>query len=107
MGGKLTNRMIEDLNNAVNGKSKYKMTYYSGHDLTLLEVMGTLGVPLDTTPGYASNLEMELYKDGDIYTVKLRYNGKYVKLPIMDKNNSCSLDALNKYMQSINEKFQK
>ncbi|MDE4967803.1 acid phosphatase, partial [Francisella tularensis subsp. holarctica] len=34
-------------------------------------------------------------------------NGKYVKLPIMDKNNSCSLDALNKYIQSINEKFQK
>ncbi|MDE4992677.1 acid phosphatase, partial [Francisella tularensis subsp. holarctica] len=41
MGGKWTNRMIEDLNNAVNGNSKYKMTYYSGHDLTLLEVMGT------------------------------------------------------------------
>ncbi|APC90753.1 MULTISPECIES: histidine phosphatase family protein [Francisella] len=107
MGAQLTNRMIEDLNNAASGKSKYKMTYYSGHDLTLLEVMGTLGVPLDKAPGYASNLQMELYKDSDVYTVKLRYNGKYVKLPIMDKDNSCTLDALNKYMQQINNKFQK
>lgn len=58
MGGKLTNRMIEDLNNADSSKSKYKMTYYSGYDLTLLEVMGTLVMPLDRVPGYASNLQM-------------------------------------------------
>ena len=62
MGGKLTNRMIEDLNNAASGKSKYKMTYYLGYDLTLLEVMGTLGVPLDRAPGYASNLQMSCMK---------------------------------------------
>ena len=84
------------------------MTYHSGHDLTLLEVMGTLEVPLDRAPGYASNLQMEqLYEDGDVYTVKLRYNGKYVKIPIMDKDNSCTLDSLNKYIQQINNKFQK
>lgn len=62
MGGELTNRIIQDLNNAADGKSKYKMTYYSGHDLTLLEVMGTLGVPLEEAPSYASNLQFELSK---------------------------------------------
>ncbi|AFJ42590.1 histidine-type phosphatase [Francisella noatunensis subsp. orientalis] len=107
MGGELTNRIIEDLNNVADGKSKYKMTYYSGHDLTLLEVMGALGVPLEEAPGYASNLQFELFKDDDIYKVKLRYNGEYVKLPIMDKDDSCTLDALNKYMQNINDKFKK
>lgn len=107
MGGQLTNRIIRDLDKAALGKSKYKMTYYSGHDLTLLEIMGTLGVPLAEAPGYASNLQFELYKDSSNYTVKLRYDGKYVRLPIMNKDDSCTLEALEKYMQGINKKFQK
>ncbi|WP_052399197.1 histidine phosphatase family protein [Candidatus Francisella endociliophora] len=107
LNGELTNKIIDDLQNAADGKANYKMTYYSGHDLTLLGVMGTLGVPLDEAPGYASNMQFELYKDGKNYTVKIRYDGKFVKLPIMGKDNSCSLDALVKYMQDINNKFKK
>jgi acid phosphatase len=106
MGGKITNRIISDLDKAAVGKSKYKMTYYSGHDLTLLEIMGTLGVPLEKAPGYASNLQFELYKNAKNYTVKLRYDGKYVRLPIMNKDDSCTLVALEEYMQGINKKFQ-
>ncbi len=83
------------------------MTYYSGHDLTLLGIMGSLGVPLDKAPGYASHIEFELYKDGKNYTVKIRYDDKYVKLPIMKNNKTCSLTALSDYIQSINEKFKK
>lgn len=64
--------MIEDLNNAASGKPKYKMTYSSGHDLALLEVMSTLGVQLDRAPEYSSNLQMEVYEDGYVYAVKLR-----------------------------------
>ena len=105
LGGQLTNKMLQDLNDAASSKSKYKMTYYSGHDLTLLAVMGTLGVPLQQASGYASNLQLELYKDTDTYTVKLRYDGKYVKLPIMDDNDSCTLQAFTKYMTSINKKY--
>lgn len=105
MGGQLTNKMLQDLQDAASGKSKYKMTYYSGHDLTLLELMGTLGVPLEEAPGYASNLQMELYKGGDTYKVKLRYDGKYIKLPIMDEDKTCTLEALVKYIKGINDKF--
>ena len=105
LGGQLTNKMVQDLNNSSDGKAKYKMTYYSGHDLTLLAVMGTLGAPLQQAYGYASNLQLELYKNSDTYTVKLRYDGKYVKLPIMDNNDSCTLQAFNNYIASINKKF--
>jgi acid phosphatase len=105
LGGQLTNKMLQDLNDAADGKSKYKMTYYSGHDLTLLAVMGTLGVPLQKASGYASNLQLELYKDTDTYIVKLRYDGKYVKLPIMNDDDTCTLKALNKYIDSINKKY--
>ncbi len=86
-------------------KSHYKMTYYYGHDLTLLGIMGTLGIPLDEAPCYTSHIEFELYKDSKRYTVKIRYNGKYVKLPIMDNDESCTLFALNNYMKDINSKF--
>ncbi|MGQ4001853.1 histidine phosphatase family protein [Francisellaceae bacterium CB299] len=105
LNGELTNKIIKDLNDAVSGKSKYKMTYYSGHDLTLLGIMGTLGVPLDEAPGYASHIEFELYKNGKNYIVKIRCDGKYVKLPIMNNDKTCSLTALSYYIQSINEKF--
>jgi hypothetical protein len=105
IGGQLTNRMIQDLKNAATSKSKYKMTYYSGHDITLLEVMGTLGVTLERSSTYASNLQLELYKDGNEYNVKLRYDGKYIKLPIMTDNYTSSLDALTKYISSLNKKF--
>jgi acid phosphatase len=107
LNGELTNKIVQDLNDAVSGKSKYKMTYYSGHDLTLLGIMGTLGVPLNEAPGYASHIEFELYKDDKNYTVKIRYAGKYVKLPIMNNDKTCSLTALNDYMKSINNKHLK
>lgn len=83
------------------------MTYYSGHDLTLLGIMGTLGVPLDESPSYASHIEFELYQDDGNYSVKIRYNDQYIKLPIMDEDDSCTLEALSNYITTINNKFSK
>ncbi len=107
MGAQLVNRIIKNLNDTASDKSKFKMIYYSGHDLTLLQTMGTLGIPLEKAPGYASNMQFELYKGGSEYTVKIRYNGDFIKLPIMNDDNSCTLDALTNYMKSINSKYGK
>lgn len=107
LNGELTNKILGDLISASTGDSKYKMTYYSGHDLTLLGIMDTLGVPLDKAPGYASHIEFELYKDNKNYYVKIRYNGKYIKLPIMNEDDSCTLEALSNYITAINNKFSK
>ncbi|QLE79045.1 histidine-type phosphatase [Francisella sp. Scap27] len=107
LNGELTNKILIDLISASTGDSKYKMTYYSGHDLTLLGIMGTLGVPLDESPSYASHIEFELYQDDGNYSVKIRYNDQYIKLPIMDEDDSCTLEALSNYITTINNKFSK
>ncbi len=107
MGAQLVNKIIKNLKDAATGKTGFKMIYYSGHDLTLLQIMGTLGVSLEKAPGYAANIQFELYKDDAQYSVKIRYNGDFIKLPIMKDDDSCTLDSLVNYMNSINKKFGK
>jgi lysosomal acid phosphatase len=105
-GAELLNAMTKNLENAATKKAPYKLTYYSGHDITLLPLMSLLGVSLDKSPGYASHLQIELYeKNNTSYTVKVRYNGKAVKMPIMNNNNSCSLHTFTQYVEKLNNKY--
>jgi len=106
MGGELFNRIADNIKDAAAEKSKYKLVYYSGHDITILPIMSLLGVPLKNSPGYAANIEYELYKtDASAYIIKIRYNGNYVKLPIMDGKNQCTLEAFMKYVKEVNAKY--
>ena len=105
-GAYLLNTMMENIKDAISKKKPYKMVFYSGHDITLLPIMALLGAPLDETPEYAAHMELELYKiDDAIHTIKLRYNGEYVKLPIMNGEESCTLEALSKHVDELNKKY--
>ena len=106
-GAQLVNLIAKNLNDTVSGKSKYKLIYYSGHDLTLLEIFGTLGTPLKNAPKYAANIQFELYKNNEDYQLKVRYNGEFVKLPMMNENNSCSLKEFTDYVKELNQKYSK
>ena len=77
-GDELLDRMAVSINDMVNGKSTYKLVYYSGHDISRLPVMTLLGKPLQHTPGYAAHMELELYQSDKNYSVKLRYNDSEV-----------------------------
>lgn len=106
MGGELFNRIANNIKDAAAGKFKYKLVYYSGHDITLLPIMSLLGAPLEKSPGYAANIEYELYKtDNSSYIIKIRYDGKYVKLPIMDGKNYCTLETFMNHVKALNEKY--
>ena len=105
-GAELLNLIAQNLKDASTQKAKYKMTYYSGHDITLLPLMSLLGVPLHKASTYASHIQLELYKKGEkSYTIKLRYNGKEIKMPIMKDNNSCSLESFLEYVKELNKKY--
>lgn len=105
MGGELVNTIIKNLKESAEGKYKYKLTYYSGHDITILPVMSLLGSPLKESPGYAANVIIELYKENaSQFYVKVLYNGDYVKLPIMNGKDSCSLSDIEAHISKLNEK---
>ena len=105
-GAELLNLIAKNLKDASTEKAKYKMTYYSGHDITLLPLMSLLGAPLTEASTYASHIQLELYKKGEnSYTVKLRYNGKAVKMPMMKDNDSCTLESFIKYVNELNNKY--
>jgi len=104
-GADLLNTIAKNMSDAVDKKTPYKMTYYSGHDITILPVMGLLGAPLDKSPGYAAHLQLELYKsNNNSYSLKVRYNDKPVKLSIMKDSDSCSLEAFMQLVKKLNKK---
>ncbi len=105
MGGELVNAIVRNLKDSVEKKAKYKLVYYSGHDITILPVMSLLGLPLEESPGYAANVILELYEDGSNYNVKVLYNGEYVKLPVMDGKDYCSIKDLEDHISMLNEKY--
>lgn len=106
MGGELANSIMKNLKDTSEGKAKYKLAYYSGHDITILPLMSLLGTALDESPGYAANVIIELYKDADSqFYVKVLYNGEYVKLPIMNGKESCLLGELEAHISKLNEKY--
>jgi len=106
MGGELLNSIKGNMDDFVNDKQPYKLAYYSGHDITILPIMALLGKPLDTAPGYASNIAIELWKnDNSAYSVKVFYNKDYVKLPVMNSSDSCSYNDFKQLVESVNTKY--
>ncbi|WP_119343201.1 histidine-type phosphatase [Facilibium subflavum] len=85
---------------------RYKLIYYSGHDLTLLAIMGALNLPLKQAPDYASFIQFNIYKHNDQYYIKMRYNGKIVTLNSIQKDKTqISLSAFNYYVKQLNHAF--
>lgn len=106
MGGELLNAIEGNLSDFINGKQPYKLVYYSGHDITILPIMSLLGKPLETAPGYASHILIELYKnDSGSFTVKVVYNYDYQKLPVMNGSDSCSFEDFKKLVEAIDTKY--
>ncbi len=106
MGSELLNAILKNLKDASQNKAKYRLNYYSGHDITILPVMSLLGSPLEESPGYAANIIIELYKDSEAqFYVKVLYNGDYVQLPVMNGKDSCPLSDLEGHISKLNEKY--
>jgi hypothetical protein len=91
--------VLTNMQKAVEGKQPYRFMLYAAHDVTLLPVMSALGVPLDYETPYASNISFELYKDGDAYSVLLRYNGNDVVLPDTGGKPTCTFDQFKLNLQ--------
>ncbi|WP_119343642.1 histidine-type phosphatase [Facilibium subflavum] len=54
---KLLNQINENIQKVKTHDQRYKLIYYSGHDLTLLAIMGALNLPLKQAPDYASFIQ--------------------------------------------------
>ncbi len=92
IGGDLLWDVFTHMQKTIKGKQEYRFILYSGHDSTVLPVMAALGVPLETTPPYASSVCFELYQDRDTYSVKVRFNGSDAALPAAGGKTTCTFD---------------
>jgi lysosomal acid phosphatase len=90
IAGNFLQKVITDMQKAIEGTQEYKFILYSGHDSNILPVMAALGTPLEATPPYASNVCFELYQDKDEYSVKVRYNGEDLALPGAGGRTDCT-----------------
>lgn len=85
-------KLKKDMEDVKAEKQMYKYILYSGHDSSILPVMSALKVPLEMNPPYASHIDFEMYKDGDDYYVRVRFNNKDVELE-GGNGGICKLDA--------------
>ena len=81
-------KLIIDLEKAMTNKQPYKYILYSAHDSTILPVMSAIGLPLEYTPPYASNISFELFNTNNEFFVNIRFNGK--DLYFADSKNKTS-----------------
>jgi acid phosphatase len=82
---------------------------YCAHDSTLLVLLTALGAtnPLTTIPSYASDLNLELFDNGNgHYTVQVMLNGQPVILNCSQKN-SCTLEQLQTLSQEASKQLKK
>ena len=91
MGDQLFTQIKQDLEAAATQKDATKFTLYSGHDITILPLMKLMGKPLMDPPPYAAHMQIELYRTSTGHTVRVRYQGEYIDLPVMI-NGCCSLE---------------
>ena len=52
------------LEQAAEKKSSLKYVLYSAHDSTIMSLLAVMGVPIEATPHYASDLNILLYENG-------------------------------------------
>lgn len=80
------------LSDASQGKSSLKYVLWSGHDSTIMALLGNLSASLTTPVPYAADVNFMLFAEGDNhYTVKVTYNGVPVKIPACHHSNVCTL----------------
>lgn len=78
----LLSQITAHLKQASLEQTKLKFVLYSGHDSTILSLMSAMGIPMDTQPPYASNLNFSLYRTATGENiVKISLNGKNLLLP--------------------------
>ncbi|MBM3856380.1 MAG: histidine phosphatase family protein [Verrucomicrobia bacterium] len=105
--------LLQEINNSFQNATQptqpLRYRLYCGHDSTLLVLMTALGAttPLTTIPPYASDLNLELFDEGNgTYTVQVTLNNQPVILNCSGKN-TCTLDQLKSLSDSASAQLKK
>ncbi|XP_011703471.1 PREDICTED: venom acid phosphatase Acph-1-like [Wasmannia auropunctata] len=79
-GGILLTRIIDDMNEVINGSTKQKINLFSGHDINVAALLYTLNLDIikHQMPEYTSTVLVELHEKNKKYFVKVLY---YLGIP--------------------------
>lgn len=80
MGFSFLNAVDRYFKLAMTKKTSLKYVLFLAHDSTIMSVMNTIGVPLETVPKYASRVNFSLFEDNNHYYVKIYYNDQPVNI---------------------------
>jgi acid phosphatase len=93
MGQAFLQEVVRYFDLASHHKTPLKSVLYFGHDSSIMNVMNTLGAPVDKVPDFASRLNFSLYENNHQFYVTISLNGKPVSVSTC-KGNTCLLSQI-------------
>lgn len=99
-GSSFIQTVVGHFEKAAQGASPLKYALYMGHDSSILAVLHTLEVPLDTYPDFASRLSFRLWKKRNFFEIQITLNEREVFVPACH-GGFCKIDQIKNLLQGI------
>nr|XP_022914304.1 venom acid phosphatase Acph-1-like [Onthophagus taurus] len=82
-GGFILTEIVKSIQSKINDPKLIhrKINLYSGHDFTIANLMGTLGIQLKKSIPYGSYISIELHKINNTYNIKVLYHERSKEHP--------------------------
>ena len=80
-GIKLLRLIDKHIDDVTSGSSKLKYVLFSAHDSTISSLLSAMKAPANVRPHYSSDLNIQLWRDGSSYSVRVALNGEPVNFP--------------------------
>ncbi|XP_043474696.1 venom acid phosphatase Acph-1-like [Leptopilina heterotoma] len=104
-GGMLIRKFVNDILAVKSGELEKKLFLYSGHDITVVAVLKTLGVYFTHVPKFTSAVILELHQIKGDYFIKLVYYlgvpEKTMDLTIPNCKTMCPLEDFIRLVESV------
>ncbi|KAL3289473.1 hypothetical protein HHI36_022896 [Cryptolaemus montrouzieri] len=103
-GGPFVKKVLKNMEDILDNKNSPRFFFYSGHDLTLVNILRTLGFTNEMKPNFAAYLIFELHNTSPA-TVKIFYSNcgwcEEEELIVQKCMEPCTLDNLKKNLDHL------
>ncbi|GJQ72935.1 hypothetical protein Trydic_g1577 [Trypoxylus dichotomus] len=82
--GRLTSKILEDMENRIKNETNYKLALYSGHDITVGQLLTFLKIMYRNHAGWGACLAIELHDENESHFIEVHYkDDKHSKFELL------------------------